>query len=225
MPPRTLLTVLLIVAGTVRAQNAPSDGFSKAMAEMRQLVAQQQYQQALAKLDEADAAKPNQWAVMNARGNVYLTMRDFTRARECYKRSLDLNPEGFETRFNLAEVDFVEGRYDAAVQSFQKLTTAMPNIPAPVRNIILFKIIVSELKLNHAEEAEALIKKSNFSEQSPASYFASASLAFYTGQRAAADDWLARAQKSFKREDLEPYMDALIEARMVEVKPGSAAKP
>jgi tetratricopeptide (TPR) repeat protein len=225
MPPRTLLTVLLIVAGTVHAQNAPSDVFSKAMAEMRQLVGQQQYQQALAKLDEADAAKPNQWTVMNARGNVYLTMRDFTRARECYKRSLDLNPEGFETRFNLAEVDYVEGRYDAAVESFQKLTTALPNMPVPVRNIILFKIIVSELKLNHAAEAEALIKESKFSEQSPASYFANASLAFYKGQQAAADDWLARAQKSFKRDDLEPYMDALIEARMIAVKPGSDAKP
>ena len=191
--------------------------------EVRKLTAQNDQQRALEKLVEAEALKPDNPIVFNARGSVYTSMKDYAKAREAFAKAEALNPNGFEPRFNLTELDFVQGNYEDAAASFTKLLDIHGNLPLQIRSLVQFKIVVCKLKVGKLAEAEELTKTYSFKDESPASYFTKATIALQKGEQATANEWLTKAQKTFKPVEIVPYVDALVEARWIALKnPGTA---
>jgi Tfp pilus assembly protein PilF len=222
------LFLLLCVAGLAKAQGttqSPADQkFNEALLEVRKLAAAQQHQQALDKLAEAESIKPNNAVVHNARGSVYTSMKDYGKARESFAKAEALKPGAFESRFNLTELDYVQGNYEAAAASFTALLAAQAKLPLPIRSLVQFKVLVCKLKLGKVAEAEELVKSFDFKEGTPPSFFTKALHALQKGDQAAANEWLAKAQKTFKPGEIVPYLDALVEARLITLQGSGEAK-
>jgi Tfp pilus assembly protein PilF len=231
MPLRFHSLLVLLATGLATAQNpkkapvSPEEKrFGEIVLEVRRLTSARQHQQALEKLSEAEALRPNSPEVHMVRGNIYTNAKEYEKARECFVKAESLKPGAFQVRFNLAELDYVQGNYQAASDSFAKLLSTTTGPPEAIRALMQFKIIVCQIKLNKVAEAEALANTYAFKDESPASYFAKASFAIHKGDHATANEWLGKAQKAFKPDDVAPYVDALVEARWITFKPATETK-
>ena len=214
--------VLLLAAGFVAAQSTPPQSpadkkFSDILTEVQRLSGQQQNEKALEKLREAEAIKPDSPVIQNARGSIYTSMKDYDKARECFTKATSISPDSFESYFNLTELDYVQGNYETASNSFTRLLASKSNLPPPIRSLVQFKIIVCQIKLKKVAEATELAKTYAFKGSDPASYYTSAAFAIDKGDNTAANEWLAKAHKAFQPSDTIPYLDALVEAHWISV--------
>jgi Tfp pilus assembly protein PilF len=223
---RASFLTLLAVAGLATAQStkpapepsAADQKFAAVLMDVRKLASAQKYEEALQKLRDAETLNPNSALVQNVRGSIYTSMKDYEKARECFKAAVALMPGSFEFRFNLTELDYVQGNYEAAAASFTSILAAYPDLQKTVRSLVQFKIVVCRIKLNQLAEAEELVKRFAFADDSLAGYFTKASFAAHKGDNASANGWLARAQKAFNPGEVAPYVDALVEAHWITMK-------
>jgi tetratricopeptide (TPR) repeat protein len=232
MMSRALLLMLIAVAGLVTAQStksapepSPQDKkFAEALMDVRKLASAQQYEEALEKLRGAEALKPDSPIIQNARGSIYTSMKDYEKARECFKAADALKPGAFESRFNLTELEYVQGNYEAAAASFTEILTTFPNLQKEIRSLVQFKIVVCEIKLNHIVQADQLVQRFAFADESLAGLFTKASFAANKGDNATANELLAKAQKAFNPGQIAPYVDALVEAHWITIRKAEGAK-
>jgi Tfp pilus assembly protein PilF len=220
---RALFLTLIAVAGLATAQSTkpPPNGspedtkFAAALTEVQKLISTQKYEDALRKIRDAEVLKPDSPIVQLARGSVYTSMKDYEKARQCFKAADALKPGSFEPRFNLTELDYVQGNYESAAASFTAILKSFPDLQKEIRSLVQFKIVVCRIKLNDIAEADELVKKFAFAEESPASYFTQASFAAQKGDNATANQCLTKAQKAFSPREIAPYVDALVEAHWI----------
>lgn len=229
---RATFLTLLAVAGLATAQStkpppepSPEDKkFSAALLDVRKLASEQKYEEALEKIREAEVLKPDSPIIQNARGSVYTSMKDYERARQCFKAADALKPGTFEARFNLTELEYVQGNYESAAASFAAILASFPSLQKEVRALVQFKIVVCRIKLNQIAEAEELVKKFAFAEDSLPSYFTQASFAAQKGDNATANGLLTKAQKAFNPGEIAPYVDALVEAHWITMRKADGSK-
>lgn len=186
------------------------------------LQAERRYAEALLKLAETERAFPNEPEVHNLRGSILLApggVRDLPAAAAAFDRALALQTtrEGrLGPRFNLAEVAFVGHQWPEARRRLEELLKDYPDLPQPLRHLVIFKSLICLLKGGDVPAAEALAKQHfTFMDDSPAHYFANAAMAFQKSQEAEARDWLKRGKSIFGEKGVEPYLDVLMEARWV----------
>ena len=187
----------------------------KLAAEARELMSKQRPSEALAKLDEAEKFAPSSAVVWNMRGSVYTAapMRDFAKARECFEKAEKITPESFEPKFNLAELLYVQQKYDEAEKALSKIAETFIKLREDVRHLVQFKILVCQLKLGKLEEAEKTRKTFTFMDDTPAYYFATAAFCFHRNDLAEARVWIGKAERLFKLPANAVYLDSLMEAR------------
>jgi tetratricopeptide (TPR) repeat protein len=214
-----LLLGMCAFASQVVAQGASPSAqrFQELLREIVELHKKQQYADALARLNEAEALKVNDVLVNNIRGSTYTAMREFPKARTCFEASLKLKPNAYESRYNLVELDFVEGKYAEAEAGFADLLKAFPKLTAEPKQLAQFKLILCQLKQNKAEAAAASAKAFAFPETSPAHFGTQAALAMQKKDNTTAMDWLNKATKNFQRGEMVPYIDSLVEAKWISV--------
>ena len=112
-------------------------------------------QEAFEKIIEAEQMAPNLFQIHNLKGAAYTKIRDFEKARVSFKRSLELNPGAFMSRFNITELDFVEHKFADAEKNFQSLLDDSPKMNAGTRRLIEFKILICQLSQDKDAEAKA----------------------------------------------------------------------
>lgn len=183
--------------------------------EAQQLHARQRLGEAMEKINEADALEPDNAMVNNVRGSLYTAMRDFDKAREAFKKSEAKSPGAFEPKFNLTELNYVQGKYADAEAGFAKLLTDYPKIRVEVRHLTQFKMMVCQLKQNKFAEAEAVMKSFTFMDDTPAYYFAQSALFYQKDNKPEAQEWVAKATKIFKSPENVPYLDTMMEAHWI----------
>lgn len=186
--------------------------------EAYELQQTQKYADAVQKLDEVEALAPELPELYNMRGSLYLTpaLRDFDKAQELLDKAESMNPNSLAPKFNKAELQFVRQEWAGAEKAFQNLLENFPKLPAAVRHLTIYKLLICEVKLGKTELAEKRLKENfTFMDDSPAYYFGNAAIAFGKKDEAAAKDWLARAAAIYKPDEQSAYMDSLMEARWV----------
>lgn len=173
------------------------------------------YLDALTKIDEAEKLAPGNPEVYNLRGSIYLSaqMRDVEKARVEFTKSRDLKPDALPPQFNLAELEFVSGRFMEAERAFRALLQKYDQLPQSMRHMILFKVIVSLVKQKKLAEAESELKANfDFLDETPAFYFSKGVLALAAGKDREGNEWLAKAQIIYKKPENLPYLDSLMES-------------
>lgn len=94
-------------------------GFTLVQAELRR----GQYGKALAAAQALEKAQPNNPAVHNMKGGVYLGMQDLKNARASFEKAVALNPSFFPAVSNLARLDLAEKNLTGAKKRFETLLT------------------------------------------------------------------------------------------------------
>ncbi len=214
---RLALAVLAAVVSGVAAQEgaAPAD-LGQRLAEVQDLQSRQKYVDALLKLDEIEAAFPATADLYNLRGAILLApgIRDFEKAEVAFKKAAELQKGGLGPAFNLAELAFVRHDWANAKASFEALLKEFPKMQVSIRHLVLFKILICQLRLGEMEAAEAALKTHfTFMDDTPAYYFSKAAIAFQKEDNITAQEWLAKAVTIFGEKHNAAYIDCLKEVR------------
>lgn len=177
--------------------------------------------EALAKLVDLEATCGESHYISNLRGAVYTRMRDFVKARSHFTKALELSKgmdfEMFHPKFNLAELDFVEKKFDDARVNFTKLLTD-PGKPAKDSDtLIKFKVMICDVMQKKLDSIDKQIASfDQFDENSPAYYYAQATKLFGKDDKEGASEWLDSARKIYPKELNEVYDDSLVEMGWLE---------
>jgi len=213
-----LFFILCSVTVMVSAQTAlpTGDKFHDLIMDVQRLQTEGKHTEALESLRLAEELQPQNPIIPNARGSIYTAMRNFDKARECFTKAKEQSPNSFEPKFNLTELDYVQGKYAEAEASFAKLLKDYPKIRMQVRHLIQFKVLVCQLKQDKVSEAEITMKAFTFMDDTPAYYFTKASFAFQKNDKTEAQAWLIKAGTIFKLQDNAAYLDTLMEAHWID---------
>ena len=220
---RALCLLIALAMTSVLAHG--QDAFSQTMTEAQRLHSQNKFDEALKRLDAADALKPNHPAVLQGRGNVYMGMHLYDKARESFLKADAAQPGSFGTQFALSELDYVQGNYQAAGASFSKLLSAQAKMPDDDRQFIQFKVLMCDLKSNQVAQANTRLPMFAFPDTSPAHYFSKIAFAMQKSDQAEAKSWLDKATVDLKGQPLDRYIDAMVEAKWLSLPPPTGTKP
>ena len=80
-----------------------------------------EFGKALAAAERFEKRQPKNPAAQNAKGVVYLAMRDNARARASFEKAVSLNPDFATSLFHLARLDTLEKNYGAARSRYQSI--------------------------------------------------------------------------------------------------------
>lgn len=188
----------------------------KLLDEVRQLHAKQLFYEALSKLTEVEVMVPDNPVLINVRGSIYTSLRDFTHARECFERAEKIVPDAIEPKFNKVELFFAEMKYPEAEVAFQKLIADFPRLKEDLRHLALFKILICQLKQEKVAEAEQTAKAFTFMDDTPAFYYSKAAMAFQKNDKEEGQNWMNKAANIFRADKNAFYIDSLMEARWVQ---------
>jgi Flp pilus assembly protein TadD len=227
------LTVLSgLLAGMVWGADAGDTKLRSLLGEVQSLQARHQYVDALLKLEELEKTHPDSADLHNIRGSILLSpgIRDFAAAETAFQKAESLQSGGLAPLFNLGEVSFVKHDWAEAKRRFEKVRDAFPAANLAVRHLIMFKLVMCELKLEQVAAAEAIIASQfTFMDDTPAYYLSKAAVAFQKKDEAAANEWVDKARAIFGENQTVSYVDSLMEARWVvniglPPAPGTASK-
>ena len=188
------------------------------LSEAQSLQGRKRYVDALAKLEEAEMVDPQRPEIYNIRGAIYLAapVRDLGKAREQFTQATALKGDEMPPWFNLAEVEFVGGKWPACEKAFGDLLTKFPKLPTSVRHLVLFKMLVAKVKQDKLGEAEQMITDNfTFMDDTPAYYFAQAALEFHKDDKVKGQEWVTKVNQIFKNGENVPYLDTLMEAHWI----------
>ncbi len=187
----------------------------KILDEVRMLHSKQQYYAALSKLTEAEVFVPDSPVLINVRGSIYTTMRDFVHAKECFDRAEKILPDAIEPKFNKVELLYADMKYPEAEVAFQKLIADFPKLKEDLRHLAIFKILICQLKQNKIADAEKTMKSFTFMDDTPAFYFAKAAFAFNSSDNEEGKNWMNKAGNIFRADKNAFYINTMMEARWV----------
>ena len=205
----------------VKAPSEANNAFAdpkviKLLDEVRQLHAKQLFYEALSKLTEVEVMVPDNPVLINVRGSIYTSLRDFAHARECFERAEKIVPDAIEPKFNKVELFFAEMKYPEAEVAFQKLIADFPRLREDLRHLALFKILICQLKQEKVADAEKTAKAFTFMDDTPAFYYSKAAMAFQKNDKEEGQNWMNKAANIFRADKNAFYIDSLMEARWVQ---------
>ncbi|CAN5395114.1 hypothetical protein BH23VER1_BH23VER1_33730 [soil metagenome] len=184
-------------------------------------------QEGLANLYEAEQLAPELFQIHNLTGAAYTKMRDFEKARASFERAVQLAPDVFHAQFNLAEIEFVTDNFEVAESEFLRLLEENPEMDLGTRRLLEYKVLVCRLKLDDEAGAKEQLAKFTYLDDTPAYYASNAAIAFNqaaktsdkekkAAAREAAQQWLQSARNIYTEQQVEVFLDALVEAGWIE---------
>ena len=146
-------------------------------------------------------------------GTVEALEKKYAEAETSFRKQLKKTPESQVGRFNLAEMIFLQGRYEEAEHEFAGLEALKREADPALADLCRYKRVVCRLALGKTPEAEALLPADGAAPASPAVQYSRAAVSYarqdFKAAAAAIED--ARARFSPDVENL--YVDSLIELR------------
>ncbi len=129
-------------------------------------------------LKELEGLIPDHAIFFTLSGAQKTLLKDFDGAREEYLRVIRKQPTSFVALFNLAELDFVAGNYQAARDLFQKLHDARPK-----DENVIFRLFLCSLFLGDTAAADRWFQSLPPATLSPANHYARAARLFHANQK------------------------------------------
>jgi len=163
------------------------------------------YERAIEILRSLNVTGQDKAYVLNLQGAAYTKLKNFDRARESFENALGHASDFFPPRFNLAEIEFLQGRYTEALEKFTQLAQS-----AGVSDLLVFKIYLSNLKLGDTITARRLLDRMPRLGSTPIWYYASAAWEFNNGNMRAGRNYVRIARELYPAErDRQLYEETL----------------
>jgi len=199
---RLLSVLLLLTSLSLRAQDAVSSDPLVAQHRLAAVLRQAtetydrgDYKGAVAMLDALQGAAAGDLSVLNLRAAALTKAGDYGQAARIFSGILEANPDYFPAAYNLAEVLFLSGDREGALEAFRTLRQRDPR-----NELLRFKVFLCQYALGRDEEAAKTVRAMQSAGSTPAWYYAQALLARRGGDEAGARKNL-RAARSLYGED------------------------
>jgi len=163
-----------------------------------------EYQAALDRLGALQGPLGQDLSVLNLRGAILTKTGNYAEARQIFEAILGTDPNYFPAAFNLGEVQFVQGDYAGALDTFQRIRRRDPR-----NELVRFKVLLCHLMLGQQSEAERLAAGLIPAGSTPAWYYAQAMLARKAGDEARARKHLSMARSIYQDEGCKLFDDSL----------------
>ncbi len=180
-------------------RTAQTKAFAKAkFDEAEQALAQHDLTAARKFIDEADAADPNQAAVINLRGEIFLEQKEFDLAEKEFQKAQTVDPTFRDAQYNLAQVPFKKKDYAKARDRFEALfSTTTGSDKDRAAQLIKYKIYLTLLLEGKDSRAQKMMEQFQFTGDTPALYYAQAAWEFRHENAPKANDWVNSARKIY----------------------------
>lgn len=207
---RLLAALLLLQGATLFAQESPADPLlnqRRLAALLRQATSAYErgdYQGSLGLLGTLTGPASEDLAVLNLRAAALTRAGQYGEAAEIFSAILRANPDYFPAAFNAAEVRFLAGDKEGALEAFRQLRRRDPR-----NELLRFKVFLCQLSLGREEEAAKTAAAMNAAGLTPAWYYAQAVIARRQGDEAGARKHLRAAQAIHGEDGCEIFDEAL----------------
>ena len=125
------------------------------LALVANLLRQKQFDESLVAVERLESKQPNSPLVYNLKGIVYLTKRDFVKARSNFDRAVQIQPDYLPAIGNLAQLDRVENKPEAARKRYDALLEKDPKN----EQALLGLVNLLQSTGGDPKEIESLLKK------------------------------------------------------------------
>lgn len=213
---RWIAALLLLPCAAVMAQNAPAPDSPLAQQRLaiilRQAMADYErgdYKAVLGRLDGLEGAAKEDIAVLNLRAATFTKTGDYEGAMKIFSDIIRVNPSYFPAFFNAAELRFLMGDREGALEEFRRL-----RVNDPGNELLRFKVFLCEVSLGRGGEAEKTAAAMNVAGLTPSWYYAQAVLARQKGDGAGAERHLRAARAIYGADGCRLFDESLASAKL-----------
>jgi len=176
------------------------------MREAFALLQQKRFDEALDKLHAAIQSDPQNAGAYGLRGSIYVEKKLWDQAEMDYQTALQLDGKNVQTKFNLAEIDFMQKKYDDARPGFVTLEQD-PNMG----DLASYKIFLCDLFGGHEDVAKKELDAFNQVGTNAPYYFGNAAWLLYHQKTEEARGWLTSAGNIYAPYKFKLYAASLID--------------
>jgi tetratricopeptide (TPR) repeat protein len=160
----------------------------------------------LVKVTAALQADPQNPAAYVGRGNIYTAEKLWNQAARDYRKALQLTPQAVPIQFDLAELDFMQGKYDIARPGF----VVVQQNPY-MSDLASYKIFLCDLLDGNEQLAGRELAAFNQVGANASYYFANAAWSLNHEKKDEAKHWLTAAARLYPPDLIKVYTASLIE--------------
>jgi len=189
--------------------NPSFSGFDSTTREANQLLIQGKLDEGLAKINPVLQSDPKNADALVVRGNIYSRKKNYDLAKADYTAFLQLvpqDPKATIVRFNLAELSFLQKKYDEARPGFDAIKTH-----EDWGDLAIYKVFLCDLLGGHEDVANKELDAFNQVGSKASYYFANAAWNLVHHKPDEARVWLLSIGRIYAPEKIELYSSSLKE--------------
>jgi tetratricopeptide (TPR) repeat protein len=169
--------------------------------------------------DAAEKANPKKPDIPNLRGAIFAKQKRYSEAAEQFNSALARDPNFYQAKLNLAEVNLQQGKYAESGQLYEELQKI-----DPASELLQFKLILCALLLGDANKASTMADVMKFPGKTPAYYYARAAIALKRGSKESAQKYFENVRKYYSDEQCAYFSRSLKDLALVSTKPAAPAQ-
>lgn len=169
--------------------------------------------------EAAERANPKRPDIPNLRGAILAKQKRYDEAAEQFNAALVLDPNFYQAKLNLAEVNLRQGKYGEAARLYEEMQRLDPG-----SELLQFKLILCALLSGDASRASAMADIMKFPGKTPAYYFARAAISLKIGNSQAAKKYFENVRKYYSEEECSYFARSLKDLDLIDSNPVDPAK-
>ncbi len=169
--------------------------------------------------DAAEEANPKRPDIRNLRGAILARQKRYDQAVEQFNAALAIDPNFYQAKLNLAEVNLYQGKYAEAAQHYEELQKLDPE-----SELLQFKLILCALLSGNAVRASMMADIMKFPGKTPAYYYARAAIALKRGNKESAQKYFGNVGKYYSEEQCTYFAQSLKDLDLIDPNSTEQAK-
>jgi hypothetical protein len=180
-------------ASPVMADAGSSDPSIPMLRNAMQLMRENKFDDAITQISAAMKANPKNITSYVFRGTIYSQRKMWPQAQQDFNAALQIDPVNVAVKFNLAEINFMQKRYDLARTGFAVLQDNPEAGGLDLGDLARYKVFLCDLLGGHEDVAAKELAVFNDAGSKPSYYFSNAAWDFAHHQPTEAAGWLGSA--------------------------------
>jgi Tfp pilus assembly protein PilF len=204
------------------ADDAKKEGLVQMLQDANALLAKDDLDGAMKKIDKVLKIDPRNVAALVLRGAAYSQKRMWNEAQNDYEAAHLINPHNLVVQFNLAELKFAQNQYDAARPGFYALES---DHTTDMGDFATYKVFLCDLFGGHDAVAARELDALNQAGTNASYYFANIAWDVVHHNFDDARSWLASADNIFSVQKNGFYAASLIDRGYLPLPPPAGSAP